>query len=249
MKAISISKSTLILFAAVTLFYIFRQPATLYQHYLYTYVDQRAFLGIPNFFDVTSNIPFLLIGMWASFFVVSRRSQMTAQKSWLTPFIGVTLVAAGSTYYHLDPQPATLVWDRLPMTLGFMGLLSATLTEFVDERAEKALLVPLLLLGVASVFYWYNFNDVRLYLWVQFFPLGLLLLTLLLFRSEAAFKWMYFAAFSLYVVAKIAEHYDAKIYQFSSQIMSGHTAKHLLAAVAIYVLYVRLRRRAQMAGG
>lgn len=41
-------------------------------------------------------------------------------------FAGVLLTSAGSTWYHLAPTNDSLVWDRLPMTLGFMGLFAAS---------------------------------------------------------------------------------------------------------------------------
>jgi hypothetical protein len=37
--------------------------------------------------------------------------------SWTLFFAGVTAVGVGSTYYHLNPDNATLVWDRLPVSL------------------------------------------------------------------------------------------------------------------------------------
>ena len=65
------------------------------------------------------------------------------------------LTAACSSYYHLAPDNARLVWDRLPMTVGFMGLFAAMLTERVNPRLGRALLVPLIFAGVGSVVYWF----------------------------------------------------------------------------------------------
>jgi hypothetical protein len=36
--------------------------------------------------------------------------------SWTLFFAGVTAVGFGSSYYHLNPNDATLVWDRLPVS-------------------------------------------------------------------------------------------------------------------------------------
>ena len=63
---------------------------------------------------------------------------------YLTLFEGVALTALGSGYYHLAPDNARLVWDRLPMTIGFMGLLAAVLAERVSVPVARRLFVPLL---------------------------------------------------------------------------------------------------------
>lgn len=35
---------------------------------------------------------------------------------WACFFIGVAAVGVGSSYYHLEPNDARLVWDRLPVS-------------------------------------------------------------------------------------------------------------------------------------
>lgn len=47
---------------------------------------------------------------------------------------------------------------------------------------------------------------------------------------------------ALYAVAKVAETFDQEIYDLE-QIVSGHTIKHLLAAVAIYLIVRMLQKR------
>lgn len=47
---------------------------------------------------------------------------------------------------------------------------------------------------------------------------------------------------ALYAVAKVAETFDQEIYDLK-QIVSGHTIKHLLAAVAIYLIVRMLQKR------
>ena len=69
-------------------------------------------------------------------------------------FLGVLLTALGSGYYHLAPDNETLFWDRLPMTIAFMGLVSSQIVDRINVRSGLVLLLPMLLLGVASVVYW-----------------------------------------------------------------------------------------------
>ena len=132
-----------------------RMPQSLDYH---NFADQRTFLGVPNFLNVVSNLPFLLAGVWG--LIVVMGPSETAERRFVAPVerlpylilaVGVALTCFGSAYYHLAPGNARLVWDRLPMTLGFMSLLSAMLMERVNLRAGLVALGPLLLLGLASV--------------------------------------------------------------------------------------------------
>lgn len=52
----------------------------------------------------------------------------------------------------------------------------------------------------------------------------------------------FFAVFGLYVLAKACEVYDQRIFA-AGTLVSGHTLKHLLAAVGIYVVHLMLERR------
>ena len=167
-----------------------RTPQPLDYH---NFADQRTILSIPNFFEVVSNVPFLLVGIWGLLIVLGRSKSsphafVAPAERW--PYVilasGVILTCFGSAYYHRAPDNAWLVWDRLPMTLGFMSLLAAMIMERLSLRAGLALLGPLLVLGLLSVLQWYvselhGAGDLRLYLMVQFYTLVLVLLILWLF--------------------------------------------------------------------
>src|SRR6185295_11952077 len=94
------------------------------------FADQRGFLGIPNFGDVVSNLPFAVVGLCGLVFLLRSNSDydpvsfIDRRERWpyLIVFGGLVLTAFGSAYYHLRPGNARLVWDRLPMTIVFMSL-------------------------------------------------------------------------------------------------------------------------------
>ncbi|MCB0391894.1 MAG: ceramidase domain-containing protein [Bdellovibrionales bacterium] len=232
----------LLFFVIGSIFLLFSQSSDSYDMTSFSFVDQRRILGIPNFMDVISNIPFLIVGLMGLIFL-KNHPQKEAMWSWRVLFTGVFLVAFGSSFYHLWPAPETLLWDRLPMTIGFMGLLVAFLSEFVDKNMEKWILLPLLILGVVSVVIWYVFDDIRLYIWVQFFPLVLLPVILLLYSSPYSHKSYLLGALGFYVLAKISELKDIQIYHITGDILSGHSLKHILAAVSVYYLYLMIKRR------
>src|SRR6185437_3885544 len=116
---------------------------------------------------------------------------------------------------------ATLFWDRLPMTIVFMALLSITLGERVDPRAGRLSLAPLLLLGIASLLYWKAERDLRLYVMVQFYPMLALPLMLSLLPPRYTGSAGVWAMIGLYVVAKALEFADHRLSQAAAP-LSGH---------------------------
>lgn len=209
------------------------------------FVDQRTLLGIPQCLNVVSNLPFLLVGVLGLRFV--SKTTMPERPAWAIFFAGVAATAFGSAYYHLDPTNATLVWDRLPMTLAFMGLFSAIISERLASKVGRRLLTPLVFFGAGSVLYWHitelhGTGDLRLYYLVQFYPMLTIPLLLLLYPARYTRTIDLYVTLGLYVLAKIVEHMDAAIYGLGG-IVSGHTLKHLLAALAAYWILRMLRTR------
>lgn len=116
----------------------------------HAFADQRAFLGIPSFANVISNVPFLLVGV-AGWRFCHRHRQPEAPRSWTVFFLGVAMMAFGSAYYHWAPDNQTLVWDRLPMTVAFMALFVAVLAEHLSPEIEPVGLVSAIAAGTGSL--------------------------------------------------------------------------------------------------
>ncbi|MEW8139647.1 MAG: ceramidase domain-containing protein [Candidatus Thiodiazotropha endolucinida] len=228
----------LLLFPLVLLLTIDPIPQDVSYHH---FIDTGRFLGIPNFFDVISNLAFLFVGAVGIAFCLKNHTG-PGHSAWLVLFAGVSLVSIGSIYYHWSPSNETLVWDRLPMSVGFMGLLTALLSEYVDRRLS-CLLIPLIIVGIGSVLYGYFFEDLRLYVWVQFIPLLTLPFFMTLFNSRFTHQGLLLSALVLYALAKGAEAHDVAVFQTTGEAVSGHTVKHLLAASSCYIILIMLQRR------
>jgi hypothetical protein len=194
------------------------------------FADQRQLLGLPHLLDVASNLPFLVIGV-LGLLLCRASGRAPRARAWTAVFAGTALVSAGSAYYHWAPDDARLVWDRLPMTLGFMGLFVALVAEHLGEQVERRLLLPALLTGLASVLWWRWSGDLRFYFWVQFAPLVCVPLVLLLYPGRYTHRAYLLHALGFYVLAKLAEAADRSIFELTARTVSGHTLKHLLAAV------------------
>ena len=208
----------------------------------HNFADKRVFWGIPNFFDVTTNIFFMAFGLMGLIFCLKHREK-SAPWSWRVLFLGVILVSFGSGYYHWSPDNRTLVWDRLPITMGFTGLFAGLVSEHVNQKFEKIFLVPAVLLGFLSVMYWHYCDDLRFYIWVQCMPLICIPVVLALFKGKYTHRSYLIIALALYGLAKLAEIYDKEFFDLTRQQFSGHSLKHLLAALGPFSLYMMLKHR------
>ncbi|MAF48278.1 MAG: hypothetical protein QGH73_08735 [Rhodospirillales bacterium] len=212
------------------------------------FADTRSWLGIPNFGDVVSNLPFAVFGGFGLFFVLGQAGRrifdhFADRQPYIFFFIGVGLVSAGSAYYHWAPDNARLFWDRLPMTVAFMALFSAFIVDRIDQRIGVRWLLPMLVgAGIASVFYWdwsesVGRGDLRFYLLVQFYPIVALPLICWLFpkgryTSGRHLAWL----IAWYAAAKLLEVFDPQVFAILGNTVSGHSLKHLASAAAICVV-------------
>lgn len=205
------------------------------------FADQRYWLKIVNFADVISNLPFLMVGLAGIRLSLNNSTEICM--SWLVFFIGLVLVAAGSSYYHLQPNNQTLVWDRLPMTISFMSLFVALLVENISPKIEKKLLPAAILLGLSSVLYWQYSGDLRFYGFIQAGTLIAIPVVLFFYKSKHSHRHYLMYGLLFYLLAKVFEITDKLVFSLTSQLVSGHTIKHLFAAVATYCVYLMLIKR------
>jgi hypothetical protein len=203
-------------------------PPLLQDQSYHQFADQRELFGIPNFWNVVSNLPFIAVGavgLW----------RFRGDATTIVLFTGIFLTGFGSSYYHLNPNDVTLFWDRLPMTLCFAAILAAVVEERVDSRTGAMLLRPLLAIGIFSLLLWRWTDDLRLYAWAQFFPFFALVLILQLYPPKYTGASFWICAVALYALAKLLEFYDHAIFSFGA-VLSGHTLKHLAAASAAFAI-------------
>ena len=235
------------------------QPES-YHHF----ADTRTLYRIPNALDVLSNVPFLLVG-WAGLAFLRRGptrdpdgpfrpgahtafESLRERPAYVLFFAGVLLTAFGSAWYHLRPSNARLFWDRLPMSIAFMALFAAMIAERISIYWSRMLLLPLVFSGVASVVLWRvsedrGAGDLRFYLFVQLFPMAALPLMMLLFRPRYSRGAELFVVMLVYAGAKALEHFDATVWALTSRTVSGHTLKHLCAALATWLVLDMLKKR------
>ncbi|MBE9504393.1 MAG: hypothetical protein IME96_09480 [Proteobacteria bacterium] len=198
--------------------------------------------------NVLSNIPFVIVGLMGIVIVghiIMEWENVIILLSYLTFFAGLFLTGFGSAWYHLKPTNETLVWDRLPMTIAFAGFFCSVVSELVNPIAGIILLIPLLLLGFFSVVYWIwterrGRGDLRLYVLVQFLPMLLIPMIMVMYDAPEGYIPYIVALLIFYLIAKVFELFDSVIYSWR-HFISGHTLKHLIAAVGAFCLLLLLQ--------
>ncbi|HXX45403.1 MAG TPA: hypothetical protein VEJ38_11785 [Candidatus Acidoferrales bacterium] len=241
----------------VAVFTVYLFPAIPQSEAYHNFADKRAFLGIPNFLNVASNALFLLVGLPGMWFALRAGNGETAfvdtRERWpyFAFFVGVTLTAFGSAWYHWNPNDLTLVWDRIPMTISFMSLVAALVAERINVSAGLGLLLALIAAGVGSVVYWditesRGHGDLRPYAIAQFGALLVLLLLITLFPARYTRKLDFAIALAFYGLAKLFEVADRIVFSVGG-VVSGHTVKHVFAALSAYWILRMLRLRAPVA--
>ena len=235
--------------SVITALVIILVPSVSQDPEYHNFVDQRNISGIPNFWNVVTNIPFLVLGI-TGFFKIQKQ-ELTGVlpdlfKAHLTFFLGLVLTGLGSGYYHLDPSNSTLVGDRMAITITFMSFFVLIFGESISPKTASRLLVPLLFLGLSSVVYWnitekLGTGDLRFYALVQFLPMLLIPLMLIFFGSLLSGRRWILAIILVYGAAKILEMYDHQIYELIG--FSGHSLKHVIASFGAYLFLKGLQVR------
>ena len=215
------------------------------------FADQRVLLGIPHFGDVVSNIGLLIAGTLGLAFVTGGRGREILTEPWerlpyQVFFTGIALIAFGSAYYHADPTNETLFWDRLGMTIAYLALLASFIADRVHGPVGVRVMLPLLVgLGVGALIYWRlgeaaGDGDLRFYFLTQIYPALLIPLICLLFPGRHTSGRYVLYLFVCYGLVVGSEQLDHEIYALSAGVVSGHSLKHLFAALAAYMIHAML---------
>jgi hypothetical protein len=213
------------------------------------FADQRRLLGIPHFWNLVSNLPFLAIGLMG--LGLLRRKPAGAALPWAAVFGGTALVALGSSYYHMNPSDTTLVWDRIPIGIAFMGLLAALFAEHTGQEGKRCadwLLLPLMLFSVGTVYWWRFTGDLAPWIWVQVAPMLGVALMLAYLPGRYTHRRYLAYALAFYAAAKLCEVADLELLHWTAGVMGGHALKHFAAAAGVWCFYVMLRDRSSVAG-
>ncbi|WP_194965960.1 MULTISPECIES: hypothetical protein [unclassified Polaromonas] len=214
-------------------------PSVAQPSHYHAFADQRSWGGLPHAMDVISNLPFALwgmVGVWALLRAVRARAVSGAAAAMAALFFGgLWVTTAVSAAYHLQPDDAGLVWDRAGMVLAFAGLLGLAAMQAVSTRAGLALAAAVLVLGPLSVFAWSLTGNVLPWAVLQFGGMALILCCAFVRPAQVRalpVRWALLIA--IYALAKLLELGDHAVYEWTGQLVSGHSLKHVVASFAAW---------------
>lgn len=197
-------------------------------------------IGLPA---IHHNVGFLALGLYGLVLQFSGRLQFFSSAlrlSTLVFFSGFVLTALGSSYYHAAPDDAGLVVDRLGMVV-FAGVLGMAAAHRVSKRAGFVTVWVGLLSGIASVLGWDLSGNLMPYALVQFGGIALALAMMLSPARGLGPRWTWLLI--TYALAKLFETFDVQVFSMTAHLVSGHTIKHLLAALPVLAVTSVLRKR------
>lgn len=238
------------------------QPANdgqAHQGHVHPYADERTWMGIAHAGDVLSNLAFLFAGLVGM--LTLRRVKGAPMQSVRRPdparqgqllaahvfFLGLILTSLGSAWYHLAPDPARLVLDRLGMAIGFAGILALAAQDQWGANAGDRALAWLLPVALVSAILPHVQGNVLPWALLQYG--GVLYLVFVAWRQAlghtvAGRQRIHFGAVvAIYVVAKLLENADAAVFEWTGHLMSGHSLKHLVAAAAALPVLAAFQRQ------
>lgn len=214
----------------------FGPAVTQHTHY-HAFADQRSLFGLPCTMDVVSNLPFALLGGWGLYRLhISQASQPCGVQRPLASlfFAGLVVTALCSTRYHIQPDDLGLAVDRLGMVSAFAGLLGLGVADRISARAGWWTAATVLALGPVAVYVWATSSN--LLPWSVLQGAGMLLVLCLALRKPLIGTWgiPLVAVIAWYALAKLLELGDHQIFSLTRGWVSGHTLKHLAAAMAAW---------------
>jgi len=228
---------------ALALLALWLPPQTQPGYYLH-FADRRAWLGIPFASDVLSNLPFALAGFWGLRVLARVPATALAQTPRVLAalfFVGLLLTALVSGGFHWQPDQSGLAADRLGMTLAFAGVLGLGAAGGISVRAGAALTVAVLLCGPLAV--WAAAHQGNLLPWAVLQGGGMVLLLLLAASRPlpTALPVRWGVVIAIYAVAKALELSDHAVFDATGHLISGHSLKHMVAALSAWPVIQALR--------
>lgn len=233
----------LALFGVVLVLIALLAPAVVWPVHEHSFIDTRSWWGIPNTMDVLSNAAFAVVGTWGLWrlghWSHAHRTAVADKPvlygSALIVGLGLWFTTVGSGIFHWEPNAAGLAVDRMGMSVIFAGLLGMAVAQHISERAGLVTMVMVLTLApVAAAVAWFTGNATP---WGVVQYGGMLLLLALVLTSSHADRAVLIKVLLMYSLAKACEMADEAVWQFTNGLLSGHTLKHLVAAIAVVPMW------------
>ena len=187
----------------------------------HNFVDKRTIGGIPNFMNIVSNLAIAL----PAFYLMKKQKKI----SFLS--INILLLAITSALYHVNPNNNTIFLDMIFV----MSINTVVLSYFVNKQVGNFIFI----LGILSVFYWKKYDDLRFY---EFLKIAIPVYAIFMLYKNPKVNHYIFPVIILTILTRVSEYNDKAIYKLTGGTISGHTLKHIFAALDIYLIIIILEK-------
>ncbi len=222
---------------------VFGPSVAQHDHY-HAFADQRVLFGLPCAMDVLSNLPFAIAGL-LGLVMVARLPALPQRGYAALFFVGLIVTTLGSIIYHLNPNNDGLALDRLGMVAGFAGMLGLAAAQRVSQRAGMVTTLTVLLLGPTAVAVWAQTDNLLPWVLLQGGAMLMLLVLAVCKPLPAPSHWYVvnlLPVIGFYAAAKLFELADHQIFELTNQVISGHSLKHIVAALAAWPVLTAIAR-------
>jgi len=187
----------------------------------HNFADQRNFFNIPNFFNIISNL-FIYIPIH---YIIQNRENTNKFNMIDILIINILCIIITSIYYHINPNDNTIIFDKISIVSTII-----TVCIIILKIENNIIRIILYIIGILSVIYWIKKDNLLFYI--------ILIIGVPIYICYKLYKYtnlriyIYSHIFSL-ILLRLVEYYDLPIYQFTNQIISGHSLKHIIASINI----------------
>lgn len=214
----------------------------------HAFADQRTLLCIPCALDVLSNLPFAIAGLVGLVLLRQKKAiqnqSQTLHDMLMLFFYGLVITSVCSSVYHLNPNNQFLWLDRMGMTVSFAGILGVAVTSRISNRAGRATAYTVLIAAPITLWIWQTVDNLTPWCMMQLGGTLLILILAFIPSKQNQIKIPLIPIALWYALAKLFETFDQQIFAFTTGIVSGHSLKHVIAAMAaapILMMLYRLR--------
>lgn len=209
--------------------------------------------GPANLVDMLSSLPMAAVGIWGLRWLQwLDRAHEQAQDAALRPqsvaappatpfdcawmfFAGLIVTAAGSVFYHLEPDGLRLAADRAGMAVACAGLVGFAVCERISARAGWPAAWFTLGAGLLAAIACQRGNALPWAL-MQFGGMALMAALSLARPARGAIGARFGWATLAFALAKVFELSDGTIVEATHGVLSGYSLKHLMAGFAALLI-------------
>lgn len=219
-------------------------PVGLVPH-MHHFADEGWWLGVNNGTNVLSHLPLVPIGIWGLWRVSRLPLHEPLRWIWGWFFVCQMLATLGGMFYHLAPGDAAFIWDQVPKSAACSLFAFAFLAERIDRRCGNAAAIALALIAalLAGIWWLYSLHhdgvgDLRPLIWLEMLPVLLVATGAWTLSGHLLSRQDWMRSQISFAVAQTVDWADREVFEWTHQVIGGHSVRHLaLAACVGWVAY------------